>query len=326
MVSFRKKLKLKSVRSQRRKLLRSTFSQVPKKKKYPSKSLNIKILRVIIAAIFFVVFYFFLYYPYFRIKSVVVIDHKIVNEERVEDISWSTLNKMRYLIIPGKNIFVFDKQSIERNIAEQISEIDSVEIIRKFPDIIKVKVQEAAPAALWRSDDNYYYLDESGMVRGGINDVEFFSEENIFTIIDLNNKEVQLKENVVYAKHINFIRALYEKLPEIKINIKEVALPSPLANEVHITTENDWRIFFTLERQLDQQITNLQLVFENEINNKLSEEELNYVDLRLESWVYYRRRMADDGKEEDNEEEKLTQEELESGSLVDENSSQKIYE
>ena len=324
MVSFGKKLKLKSVRSQRRKLLKSTFSQVPRKKKYPSKALNIKILRVIIAAIFLVLFYLFLYYPYFRIRSVVVVDHKIVNEERIDDISWSTLNKMRYFVIPGKNIFIFDKQTIERNIVEQIPEINSVEVIRKFPDIIKVKVQEAKPAALWKSGENYYYLDEGGMVRGGVSDIESFNEENIFTIIDLNNKEVQLKENVVYAKHINFIRALYEKLPEIKINIKEVALPSPLADEVHITTEKDWRIFFTLERQLDQQITNLQLVFENEINHKLSEEELNYVDLRVESWVYYRRRMADDEKEDDDEEEKLTQEELES--LIDEDSSQEIYE
>jgi len=312
MVSFRKKLKLKSARAQRRKFVRSAFSQVPKNKKYPSGSLNIKILRVVIAVIFLVLFYFFIYYPYFQIKSVVIVDNRLVNEEKVEEMSWDVLNKMRYLIIPGRNIFVFDKQVIEKNIKEQIPEIDSVEVVRKFPDIIKVKVQEAKPAALWRSGDNYYYLDQSGMVRGGISDIEQFSEENIFTIYDSNNKDVQVKENVVYAKHINFIKALYEKLPEIKINIKEVALPSPLADEVHVTTENDWRIFFTLERELDQQISNLQLVFENEINYKLTEEELNYVDLRVESWVYYRRRMASDDIEEETEEglkvEELTEE------------------
>lgn len=322
MVSFRKKLKLKSIRSQRRKLLRSTFSQVPKKKKYYSKSLNVKVLRVVIVIIFLVLFYFLFYYPYFSIKSVIVVDHKIVNEDRIEDIGWHTLNKMRYLILPGRNMFVFDKQAIKRDIKEQISEIDSVEVVRKFPDIIKIKVQEAKPAALWKSGDNYYYLDQGGMVRGGVSNLEKFSEENIFTINDSNNKEVQLKENVVYAKHINFIKALYEKLPEIKINIKEIALPSPLADEVHVTTENDWRIFFTLERQLDQQITNLQLVFENEINYKLSEAELNYVDLRVESWVYYRRRMASD----EDEGEEAEQEELEAEQLGEESSTQQDYE
>ena len=322
MVFFGKKLKLKSIRAQRRKLIRSTFSQVPKKKKYPSSSINLKILRVIIAVVFLALTYFFVYYPYFQIKSVVVVDHKIVDEEKIEAIAWSILDERRYIIFPGKNIFIFDKQSIKKTIEGQIPEINSVEIIRKFPDIIKVKIQEARPAALWKSGNNYYYLDQNGMVRGGVSDLEKFSEEGIFTINDLNNKEVQIKENVVYAKHINFIKALYEKLPEIKINIKEVALPSPLVDEVQVTTENDWRIFFTLERELEHQISNLQLVFENEISNKLTEEELNYVDLRVESWVYYRRRMAsDDSKEEEQKEENVEIDEL-----VEENNREQDYE
>jgi cell division septal protein FtsQ len=322
MVFFSKKLKLKSIRTQRRKLLRSTFSQVPKKKKYPSSSINIKILRIIIVVVFLILAYLFIYYPYFQIKSVVVVDHKIVDEEKIEDIAWSVLNKRRYVIFPGKNTFFFNKQTIKKTIEEQIPEINSVEIIRKFPDIIKVKVQEAKPAALWKSGDNYYYLDQNGVVRGGVSDLGKFSEEGIFTINDLNNKDVQIKENVVYAKHINFIKALYEKLPEIKINIKEVALPSPLADEVHVTTENDWRVFFTLERDLDQQISNLQLVFENEISNKLTEEELNYVDLRVESWVYYRRRMASDNENEEDQKE----ENIEIDELVEENNTEQDYE
>jgi hypothetical protein len=110
---------------------------------------------------------------------------------------------------------------------------------------------------------------------------------------------------------------LHEKLPEIKINIKEVDLPSPLADEVHVTTENGWRVFFTLERQLDQQIKNLQLVFENEISQKLPEEELDYVDLRVESWVYYRKKMVE------NEAEKaINEEELTTDTLNEENDTQ----
>lgn len=301
-MSLRKKIKLRSVRAQRRKLLKSTFSQVPKNKKYPSGSLNVKILQAFVAFVFIVLFYVFLYYPYFQIKSVVVVDNNIVSEGIIEKIAWDNLNRIRYLIIPGRNIFVFDKQNIKKNIIEQVPEVDSVEVNRKFPDIIKVKIKEAEMIAIWQSGDNYFFLDKNGVVRGQVYDINYFDQENVFIVKDLNNKEVQLKENVLYAKHINFIRALYEKLPEIKINIKEVSLPSKLADEVHVTTENDWRIFFTLERQLDQQVNNLQLVFENEISNKLSESELDYVDMRVESWIYYRREMASKEEEKETEE------------------------
>lgn len=321
MFSFKKELKLRSARAQRRKLLRSTFSQVPKKKKYPSSSINAKIIRIIVIIIFLITAYFFTYYPYFQIKSVVVVDHEIINEQKVEDITWSILNKRRYLIFPGENMFIFNKMEIKKALEDQISEIDSVEILRKYPDILKIKVKEAKPAALWKSGDNYYYLDQSGMVRGGVSDLEKFNKEGIFTINDLNNKEVKIKENVVYAKHINFVKALYEKLSAININIKEISLPSPLADEIHITTEKDWRVFFTLERELEQQVSNLQLVLENEINNKLSEEELNYVDLRVESWVYYRRRMASDEENNNNQEEELDIDEL-----TDKNSNKEDYE
>lgn len=301
MISYNRKRR--HLRTQRKKLLKKTFSQVPRRSKQRSFSFKFKFLRALAVILSLVFCYLILFHPFLQIKKVIIVDQKLTDDNKIEELAESVLNKRRYFILPGRNIFIFDERAIENSILENISEIDSLEIIKKYPDILKIKVKEAKPEALWKSSDNYYYLDNEGRIRGEISDPETLKSEGVFVIIDQNNKDVNLKESVVYAKHLNFIKVLYEKLPENNINIEEVTLPSALADEIHVKTSKGYRVFFTLDREVEHQISNLNLVLEKEIAGKVAEENLDYIDLRVESWVYYREKRAETEENEDNNEE-----------------------
>lgn len=313
MISYNRN-KRRVLRSRKNKLLKKTFSQVPKRSRQRSSSFKFKFVRTLTIILFLLLSYIILFHPFLQIKKVIIVDQKLTDDNKLEGIAESVLNKRRYFVFPGRNIFIFDKRSVENSILENNPEIDSLEIVKKYPDILKIKVKEAEPEALWKSRDEYYYLDHQGVVRGKVENPESLIEEGVFVIVDQNNKEVSIKENVVYTKHLNFIKILYEKLPEYNIEIEEIILPSALADEIHVKTTKGWRAFFILDREAEHQISNLNLVLEKEIADKIPEENLDYIDLRVESWVYYREK-REEPVEEVGENEEVDEENVESINL-----------
>jgi cell division septal protein FtsQ len=257
----------------------------------------LRFYQIAILLLSLVLAYFFFFFNYFQIKKTVLINQKFVSEEEINKIVNPILDQRRFLVFPGKNIFLVNKDLIKSSLFDQIPQINSIEISKKYPDILKIKVNEMEPVALWLSQGRRYLIDEEGVVRGELQITEENNPSvstNLFKIVDQSNKEVHLKDGVVFPKHINFINALYEKLPSMGINIKEIILPSPQAFEIHIKTDKDWQIYFILEKSIDLQLFNLKLVLEKELQNKT--DGLDYIDLRVENWVYYKKKMPGEPK------------------------------
>lgn len=272
--------------------------------------MNLKIHQILIVAVVFLLAYFLFFYNFFQIKKLVFIDYMIVQDTRMDNVIKSILSQRRYFVFPGSNIFLVNKESIEGALLEQVPELDSLEIIKKYPDILKIKVKEAEPKALWVSDNEEYIIDGGGVVRGRVSDIGNYDTQNLIRIVDQNNKEVKIKENVVYAKHLNFIKILYDLVPQSGISIKEMILPSALAEEVHMMTEEGWRVFFILDKDLEQQVNNMNLILEKEVDGKMSREDLDYIDLRVENWAYYKKKSLEQKQQIINTEENPEGEEI----------------
>lgn len=295
----------------RQKLGRKTFNYASKKNLFAMPfSFRIKVYQVLILVLFLALAYFLFFFDYFQIKKTILINQKFVSEEKVNEIINPILSQKRFLIFPGKNIFLVNKKAIEDSLLKNIPQISSLEISKKYPDIVKIKINEAETKVLWQTKDQYYLVDKEGVVRGKFENMRDPQTadliRDLYKIIDQNGKDVQLKENVVFAKHINFIETLYEKLPDLGINIKEIILPSPQAFEIHIKTDKDYQIYFILEKPIDLQLFNLKLVLEKELQNKT--DDLEYIDLRVENWVYYKKKMPGDQKSTENESVKILEE------------------
>lgn len=296
----------------RHNLGRKKFNYVSNKNLFKPSSFSIKIkfYQILIFLLFLALFYFLFFFDYFQIKKTIIINQKFISEDEINKIINPVLTQKRFLIFPGRNVFLVNSKIIKNSLLENIPQIDSVEITKKYPDILKIKINEIEPKVLWQTKDQYYLVDKEGVVRSKFEnylDDPQISDlvRNLFKIIDQSGKDIQLKENVIFTKHINFIEKLYEKLPTLGINIKEIILPSPQAFELHVITDKNFKILFIIEKSIDAQLFNLKLVLEKELQNKT--DDLEYIDLRVENWVYYKRKSFN-GKNTESELTKISEE------------------
>lgn len=252
----------------------------------PEKNLSfIPLSRILFVIFIILIIYFLFYYHYFQIKKIVVINSKMTYDYEIEENVFSTLSTNHFYIFPGKNIFLINKRQIITNLKNRFSNIDNVAVSRIYPDVLKIKIQEKLPKIIWQTEkSSAYFVDANGEIFLMVNKDE--NETNLPKVKDLSDKSVVLFENVLFPKHINFILKLNEILPQEGIKISSFEIPAKLANEIHVITDEGWKIYFNIEKDAAVQISNLKLVLIDEIKERKIN--LDYIDLRIENWVYYK--------------------------------------
>ncbi|MEW6407448.1 MAG: FtsQ-type POTRA domain-containing protein [Patescibacteria group bacterium] len=261
------------------------------KRTEPEKNLSFVPLSRILFVIFIIlIIYFLFYYNYFQIKKIVVINSKITHDYEIEENVFSTLSTNRFYIFPGKNIFLINKQQIATNLKNRFSNINDVSVSRIYPDVLKIKIQEKLPKIIWQTEKSLtYFVDANGEIFLEVSGISGNGNEtNLPKIKDLSDKSVVLFENVLFPKHINFILKLNERLPQEGIKISFFEIPAKLAGEIHLVTDEGWKIYFNIEKDAEAQISNLRLALTDEIKERKIN--LDYIDLRIENWVYYKMR------------------------------------
>jgi cell division septal protein FtsQ len=241
--------------------------------------------RILFAVFLILVFYFLFYYNYFQIQKIVVVNSKTISDNAIEKNVLASFLVNRFYVFPGRNIFLFNKKQVATNLKKEFSNIDKLSISRIYPNVLKIKIYEKSPKVIWQSKNEIYFTDISGEVflKAKSDEIE---KMDLPKIQDINNKEVVLFEHVLYPKHINFISKLNEKLPVEGIKISHFEMPAKLADEIHIATNEGWKVYFNTEKDAEAQIANLKLVLADEIKERRSG--LDYIDLRIENWVYYK--------------------------------------
>lgn len=256
----------------------------------PEDKLPILPLSRIIFFIFIILLiYFLFYFNYFQIRKIIIVNSKNISDAEIENEAKSLISHQRFYIFSGQNIFLVNKSYLKYSLKQKFSQIDRLEISRIFPDVLKIKLYEKEPRTIWQSKDKYYFIDAGGVAFTETT-LSSLEENPLPKIQDFSGKDVQIFENVLFAKHINFIQRLNERLPQEGIKIVNFALPAKLADEIHVQTDVGWKIYFNVEKDVEAQISNLKLVLSDEIKERRPS--LEYVDLRVENWVYYKMRSA----------------------------------
>lgn len=111
-----------------------------------------KLKKTIIFIIFLISLFFTLLFkaPYFNITNVEVVNNKIMSNDDIIKSSGIEL---------GKNIFYINKKSYIDSIKTN-PYVLNVEIKRKFPSTILIKVQERVPSYYIQISDSFYILDD----------------------------------------------------------------------------------------------------------------------------------------------------------------------
>ena len=107
----------------------------------------------------------------FNIKNIKIINNNRVNENYIQ----SKLTE-----IYGRNIFFLKNKDI-KNLIKNISYLDSVEVKKKYPNTLIVKIVETEPIAILFKNNEYFLLDSaSNLIKTSKDQVDNYNYPHIF--------------------------------------------------------------------------------------------------------------------------------------------------
>ena len=256
-----------------------------KKREWLSSTLKKVYLLVSITTLAFLI-YFLFFTSFFRVDKIVLIDNVEVSQAEVEEAFDKYATRKILWVLPSNNIFLLNKDKLAEHLLAEIPRLEQVEIEKKLADIIKIKAKERQLLLVWVAGNQLHYVDQYGSVccRATLDEVV---ERDLPLVYDSNDREVYLHEEVVTRNFVGFLQDLHQKFPQqIDAEIKKFWAPSILAKEVHLETIGGWRVYFSIDRSVESQLCDLKIVMDEQIKGGI--ERVDYIDLRIDNWAYYK--------------------------------------
>ena len=256
-----------------------------KKREWLSSTLKKVYLLVSITTLAFLI-YFLFFTSFFRVDKIVLIDNVEVSQAEVEEAFDKYATRKILWVLPSNNIFLLNKDKLAEHLLAEIPRLEQVEIEKKLADIIKIKAKERQLLLVWVAGNQLHYVDQYGSVccRATLDEVV---ERDLPLVYDSNDREVYLHEEVVTRNFVGFLQDLHQKFPQqIDAEIKKFWAPSILAKEVHLETIGGWRVYFSIDRSVESQLSDLKIVMDEQIKGGI--ERVDYIDLRIDNWAYYK--------------------------------------
>lgn len=222
-------------------------------------------------------FYLFIFSPVFQIQEIRISGNEKVEKTNIENLIQNQIIS-NFKFLKTKSIWLINLKKINNSLLENFPQIAKVNLKRKFPNTLEVKIEEKKPIAIFCQNDNYFLIDEEGVVYEKVNDERI---NQFFKILDLTLiKEIELGERVIGKEEISKILEIKSKLTDdLKIPIEEIAIGPE--KRLNVKTQEGWEIYFVLKEDLNWEITKLKVVLENRIPPE-KRKNLKYIDLRFE--------------------------------------------
>ncbi len=227
-----------------------------------------KIFKIVV--IFFIVIfgllYLFLFSPVFRIKNLELIGN-FTNENQ------KFLDNFK-----GENIFLLKSKNIKEDLKKQNPQFLDIEVSRGIPSTLRIQFIERTPAIIWQTQNKFYLVDSDGFifkeVGGDTNDLP--------KVLDNKNLEVKILDQIVTANFINFLIDVNLKIQNLGLKINQFQVNDTIF-QVEGITDKGIKIIFDTTRQVSDQLDAFEKVY-NEHKSEIKE----YLDVRVEGWVYYK--------------------------------------
>lgn len=248
-------------------------------------SLKTKIVLLCFVVISTSLVWLFLFSRFFEIKTVMVSGGGRIASTSVEKIVWRQVNNSMFVLSPQKNIFLFNKSRLVKNLEDKFS-FNYIDIRKDFPNTINLNYQEKTYDIIWLEGGIYYYADLNGNIVIEVNPLEIKNKE--YPLIENQSKEyIQNKTISNSLEHLAFAKNLYDKIGEYdyEFSIEKIIIDD-LLNSVKLKIENGPLVYFSIQNDIDKQIRKL-LVVKNE---KLLEDffKKTYIDIRIGDSIYFR--------------------------------------
>ncbi len=226
-----------------------------------------KIVKVLILIILVILglAYLFFFSSVFKIKNIEIVG------------SPSEAVKQKLEDLKGKNIFSFSAAHLEGDIIVHNQNYLSVQVFRGLPDTVKVKFQDREPKIIWASGNHRYLVDKDAILFQ-----EFEGSSDLPIVVDANNLAVEIPIQIATPNFVEFVKSARVQIQELDIEVLEFQV-NETTFQIDAVTNKGFRMIFDTTRPLSEQIEAFKTVYE-----KRRDQIKEYIDLRVEGWVYFK--------------------------------------
>lgn len=225
-----------------------------------------------------------LFSPLFNIQKIDIIE--------IESWSWQDLIDLNVTYasidhIRNKNIILLSQKDLWNQIINFQKNINKVEINKHyFPPRIEIKL--SSYKAAYQTNINWKkYLVTTNWVFIPTNSVFFDKTPKIKVFLANRSTELIDFKKILQEKYLNKIEKLVK---DISLNIVWIKIKwlnyYEKEREVHIEIDNDTKLIFDINTELDEQIKKISIFFKEHINF-LKSSNINYIDLRIPNKIFY---------------------------------------
>ena len=186
-------------------------------------------------------------------------------------------------LIGKNNLLLYNKSELSKILNEKYY-LDSLSVKRKLLHTLTINLREKQQVAIWREEEQYYYLDSDGNIINqldslNINGSSYPLIENL-TAIKIDGRKANISRET-----IEYILNLFNEFKDNKHNFKiERFIIDRDVNTVKMAVLAGPKIYYNIKMSAAEQTAKLDLI----IKNKLKDEFKNktYLDLRYANNVY----------------------------------------
>ncbi|MBI2607715.1 MAG: FtsQ-type POTRA domain-containing protein [Candidatus Doudnabacteria bacterium] len=249
---------------------------------FGSPKTSLRVWKFLLLASVVITFYYLVIAQYFLVTDITVLGYNQISEEQIKQ-TLTNASQSRTFLIPKNHLLLLSQGRVNKLITENIPLIREVsEAKRGWPNRLELTVLERQPGFLFQVKGRMFLVDEDGVVIK-----EAVEMENLPQVLDLDEEDVVVGEVLPNPKLVAFIISMDRAWTNrISSDIAQIEVPSKSSYEVHFRSTEGWVVFFDINRATMTQLGNLALILSRQIP-PADRERLAYIDLRLETWVYY---------------------------------------
>lgn len=219
--------------------------------------------------------YLFIFSEVFRIKEIKILNSDDSLKLRIEEVLKSEI---------GRNIFLVNLKKTNREILSQFPEIAKLNFKREFPRTLSIQVEKREPVGIWcyQRYDKCFFINKKGIIFKETE--EELIEEGVIILSPKEEQDLVLGEEILVPQILELILKIKKDLREnLKIETEGFTIVSE--RRLNVKTNENWEIYFNLEKDIRLELTKLKVLLEKEIPPE-QRRNLEYIDLRFEKIFY----------------------------------------
>ncbi|GEM_PF-3108573 len=240
---------------------------------------NIFFFWTVFSVAFAAVLWSFFLSPFFRITEIKLPKNDLVAASDIQNL----IVQNRPLKL-GENLLILSKSRLKADLANSFPAITDIKIKKQLFHSLLIDFTKRLPLGLWCDGASCYYFDKEGII---FKEAPLTEGALILKIQDFESKDTSLGNRVIEKNLIGFITAFNEKINgDGRFKIIEFKIKPASNINLEAVTDKGWSIY--LDQSQDPVLTasNLLTITREALKNKTNN--LNYVDLRISSRIFYK--------------------------------------